>query len=142
MAKADKKGKIAVAADLTTKVNATTLKWMSSAVGTKDADKYYLVGSQSQVLGAETAAPHTQHKVYTVAVVPRVAKKTELSKVAKASGSSSTMLSYDVCLTSKVATKADCEAKPAKKVAFNQSSFFLQVVSEANVSKVAYESVL
>jgi hypothetical protein len=51
-----------VALDLTTKVAATSLKWMEKANGTTDINKFYLMGSQSQVRG-EAATPFTQHMV-------------------------------------------------------------------------------
>lgn len=133
------KGKTADTAgmDLTTVVAGTTLKWLEKANGSTDADKVYLVGAQSQVKGSETAAPFTDHKVYTVVVVPRVAAKTKIASVASAA--STGFLAHDVCFNAK--TKAACEAKPLKSLAINSASFFLQVATVANVSKDAFTKV-
>jgi hypothetical protein len=67
--------------------------------------------------------------------VPRTAKFAA-SKVTVANATdNSTMLKHDVCLTSKVATKTDCEAKPARAFALNEAGFFLQVATESDGTK-------
>jgi len=112
---------------------------MEKENGTTDINKFYLMGSQSQIRG-EAAAPYTQHIVSTVAVVPRHATKTALAQVTVAEASNgSTMLKHEVCFNAK--TKATCEAKPLKAIAFNSASFFLQVASESTNSKAVYEKV-
>jgi len=94
------------------------------------------MGAQSQIRG-EAAAPYTQHMVYTVAVVPRHATKTQLAQVTVANATNgSTMLKHEVCYNAK-STKATCEAKPLKSIAFNEASFFLQVATESVNSKAA-----
>jgi len=63
MAKAAKAGdKDTIAQDLTTVVTATSVKWMEKANGSTDANKFYLMGSQSTVKSKATA-PIDQHSV-------------------------------------------------------------------------------
>lgn len=123
--------------DLTTVVAATSTRWLEKSNGTTDENKVYLLGAQATVKGSETAAPHTEHKVYSVVVVPRVATKTKLASVASAD--STGFLAHDVCFNAK--TKAACEAKPLKSLAINSASFFLQVATVANVSTAAFTKV-
>lgn len=127
--------------DLTTVVKATAQKWMEKANGSTDANKFYLMGSQSNVESA-AAAPIDTHSVYTVAVVPRHATKTALASVTVANATSGVAnLKHDVCMNAKDAKKATCEAKPLRALAMNEVSFFTQVATTAVLSKAAFTTV-
>jgi len=50
------------------------------------------------------------------------------------------MLKHEICYNVKT-TKTTCEAKPLREIPMNQASFFVQVATEAVVSKAAYDRV-
>jgi hypothetical protein len=95
------------------------------------------MGSQSTIKSKATA-PIDEHKVYTIAVVPRHATKTALAAVTVANATNgSANLTHDICYNAKKSTVATCATTPLRSIPMDQASFFTQVATTAVASKAA-----
>jgi len=118
-----------LALDLTKTVTADSDRWMQSAPGSTDANKYYAVGVKSKVSAGETTGPKTDGIASTIVVIPRHATDLAILEVASTVGTA--FMKHNICLRAQATAATTCDTtvttdKPATKIPNSDAKFFNQ----------------